>query len=130
MAKSDDRRCRVAAFEDHVAKNAAWPKEHAFATDYRRLASTADRSADSDPVPVGAFGDTEPLAIDFPNGRVIVQPDEMAELANGTVILRRVRTGQKRSNEYDRLDYTLYQLAGESHFGRGFDSSGSAPSHG
>jgi len=45
----------------------------------------------------------------------------MAELPNGTVILRRVRTGQKRSDEYDRLDYTLYQLAGESRFGSGFE---------
>jgi hypothetical protein len=32
-----------------------------------------------------------------------------------------VRTGQKRTDEYDRLDYTLYQLAGESRFGRGFE---------
>ena len=41
----------------------------------------------------------------------------MAELADGTVVLRRVRTGHKRSDEYDRLEYTLYLLAAQKHFG-------------
>jgi len=95
------------------------PADHAFAAEYRRLASQlisvlirsgADRR----------FRNSEPLAIDFPNGRVIVKPNELAELPNGTVMLRRVNTGKKRTNEYDRLDYTLYQLAGESYFGTGF----------
>jgi DNA helicase II / ATP-dependent DNA helicase PcrA len=96
------------------------PTDHAFAAEYRRLASRLIAAL----IQSGAgrrFRDTEQLAIDFPNGRVIVEPDEMAELPDGTVILRRVRTGQKRTDEYDRLDYTLYQLAGESRFGRGFE---------
>lgn len=96
------------------------PKDCGFLADYRRLASRLIAAL----INAGAgrrFRDTEPLAIDFPNGRVIVEPDEMAELPNGTVILRRVRTGKKRSDEYDRLDYTLYQLAGESHFGSSFE---------
>jgi DNA helicase II / ATP-dependent DNA helicase PcrA len=96
------------------------PKDHGFAVDYRRLASRLIASL----IRSGAgqrFREAKPLAIDLPNGRVIVEPDEIADLANGTVILRRVRTGQKRSDEYDRLDYTLYQLAGESHFGAGFE---------
>lgn len=95
------------------------PKDHGFAADYRRLASRLVSAL----IRSGAgqrFREAKPLAIDFPNGRVIVEPDEMADLPDGTVILRRVRTGQKRSDEYDRLDYTLYQLAGESHFGSGF----------
>ena len=54
------------------------------------------------------------------HGRVIVEPDEMAELPDGVVVLRRVRTGYKRSDEYDRLDYSLYHLAGQAHFGGGF----------
>ena len=41
-------------------------------------------------------------------------------MPNGTVVLRRVRTGHKRSDEYDRLDYTLYYLAGQARFGSGF----------
>jgi len=96
------------------------PKDHGFAVDYRRLASRLISAL----IRSGAgqrFREAKPLAIDFPNGRVIVEPDEMADLPDGTVILRRVRTGQKRSDEYDRLDYTLYQLAGESHFSTGFE---------
>ncbi len=95
------------------------PTEHAFAGEYRRLASRLIAAL----IRSGAgrrFRAAEPLAIDFPNGRVIVEPDEVAHLPNGSVMLRRVRTGQKRTNEYDRLEYTLYQLAGELHFGPSF----------
>lgn len=64
------------------------------------------------------FSDAQPLAIDFPNGgRVLVEPDEVAELPDGTIVIRRVRTGYRRSDEYDRLEYTLYLLAAQSQFG-------------
>jgi hypothetical protein len=92
------------------------PTDHAFAADYRRLADRLVRAL----VRLGAgqrFRKAEPLAIDFPNGRVLVQPEEMTELPNGTVVLRRVRTGYKRSDEYDRLDYTLYHLAARARYG-------------
>lgn len=95
------------------------PGDHAFAADYRRLAS---RLVDT-LIRAGAgrrFREAQPLAIDFPNGRVVVEPNEIAELPSGSVMLRRVHTGKKRSDEYDRLDYTLYQLAGEAHFGSQF----------
>jgi hypothetical protein len=65
------------------------------------------------------FRESKPLAIDFPNGRVLVEPSELAELPDGTVVVRRVRTGHKRSDEYDRLEYTLYRLAAEAEFGTG-----------
>jgi superfamily I DNA/RNA helicase len=92
------------------------PTDHAFASDYRRLASRLVCAL----VRAGAghrFREAEPIAIDLPNGRVVVEPDEMAELPDGSVILRRVRTGHKRSDEYDRLDYALYHLAARSRFG-------------
>jgi hypothetical protein len=44
----------------------------------------------------------------------------MAQLPNGTVVLRRVRTGHKRTDEYDSLEYTLYHLAGKARFGNAF----------
>ena len=110
--------------EAEAAFEAIWqtrgPVDHGFAADYRQLASRLISAL----VRSGTgrrFRDAQALAIDLPGGRVIVEPDEMAELPNGTVVLRRVRTGQKRSDEYDRLEYTLYQLAGESHFARGFE---------
>jgi hypothetical protein len=95
------------------------PVDHGFAPDYRRLASRLIAAL----INSGAgrrFRDAEPIALDLPNGRVIVEPNEMAELPNGTVVLRRVRTGYKRTDEYDRLDYTLYHLAGQSRFGTRF----------
>lgn len=104
-----------------AAFDAIWqergPVNHGFAADYRRLASRLIGSL----VRASAgrrFRDSEPLAIDFPNGRVVVEPSEMTELPDGSVVLRRIRTGQKRSDEYDRLDYALYHLAGQARFGR------------
>jgi superfamily I DNA/RNA helicase len=95
------------------------PTDHAFAADYRHLADRLVRAL----VQLGAgkrFRKAEPLAIDFPKGRVLVKPDEMTELPSGTVVLRRVRTGYKRSDEYDHLDYTLYHLAGRAQYGDGY----------
>ena len=82
---------------------ASGPTEHAYAADYLRLAGRLVSAL----VRSGAgrrFRAAEPLAIDFANGRVVVEPDEIAELPNGVVVLRRVRTGHKRSDEYDRLE--------------------------
>jgi DNA helicase II / ATP-dependent DNA helicase PcrA len=91
------------------------PTEHAYAADYLRLAGRLVSAL----VRSGAgrrFRSAEPLAIDFANGRVVVEPDEIAELPNGAVVLRRVRTGHKRTDEYDRLEYSLYLIAGQRHF--------------
>jgi superfamily I DNA/RNA helicase len=93
------------------------PVEHAFAADYRRLADRLVAAL----VRAGAgarFLRSEPIAIDLAGGRVIVEPDEMAQLPDGTVVLRRVRTGYKRDKEYDELQYTLYHLAGGARYGR------------
>jgi hypothetical protein len=95
------------------------PIDHGFAVDYHRLALRLVGAL----VRSGAgrrFRDSEPLAIDLPNGRLVVEPSEMADLPNGTVALRRVRTGSKRGDEYDRLEYTLYHLAGQARFGGKF----------
>ena len=98
---------------------ATGPVDHGFAVDYRRLASGLVSAL----VRAGAgrrFRNAEPLAIDFQNGRVIVEPDEIAESPDGVVVLRRIRTGRKHTDEYDGLEYTLYHLAGQAQFGGGF----------
>jgi superfamily I DNA/RNA helicase/CRISPR/Cas system-associated exonuclease Cas4 (RecB family) len=95
------------------------PIDHGFAADYRRL---ADRLVDA-LVRAGAgkvFRHAEPLAIDFTGGRVVVEPNEIAEMPNGTIVLRRIRTGYKRADEYDELQYALYHLAGGVHYGASF----------
>lgn len=118
QARRDGDPSREAA---EAAFDAIWqergPVDHGFAADYRRLASRL----------IGAlvrasagrrFRDAEPLAIELSNGRVVVEPSEMTELPDGSVVLRRIRTGQKRSDEYDRLDYALYHMAGQAQFGK------------
>lgn len=108
--------------EAEAAFDAIWmergPADHAFAADYRRLATRLIAAL----VNAGAgrrFREAQPLAVDFAGGRVLVEPNELAELADGTVVVRRVRTGYKRSDEYDRLEYTLYQLAARATYGPG-----------
>ena len=41
-------------------------------------------------------------------------------LPNGTVVLRRIRTGYRREKEYDELEYTLYHLAGRARYGSSY----------
>ena len=108
--------------EAEAAFGAIWcergPTDHAFAEDYRCLALRIVGAL----VRAGAdrhFRAPEQMTIDFPNGSAIVEPNELAELPNGTVAVRRVRTGHKRDKEYDRLEYALYQIAAEARFGSG-----------
>ena len=117
-ARSD----RVPTVEEaEVAFEEIWraqgPVEHAFAADYRRLASRLIG------VLIGAgvglsFREAQPLPVDLPSGRVVVEPNEIVDLPGGVVGVRRVRTGHRRSDEYSRLEYALYRLAADAHFGR------------
>lgn len=97
---------------------AGGPADHGFADDYRKLASrlvaALHKSADG-----RLFRKADALALDLANGRVVVEPSEIAELPDGTVVLRKVSTGSMRSDEFDRLEYTLYHLAGRAAFGSG-----------
>ena len=92
------------------------PVAHTFADEYRRLAlqlvGTLIRARTG-----WHSREAEPLAVDFPNGRVFVKPNEITDLPNQKVALYKVRPGHKRSDEYSRLDYILYTLAGQEHFG-------------
>jgi DNA helicase-2/ATP-dependent DNA helicase PcrA len=95
------------------------PVTHGFAAAYKSLADRLVKAL----VELGAgrkFRASEPLAIDLAGGCLIVHPDEMAELPNGTVILRRVRTGSQRQKEEDQLEYALYHLAGRAHYGSSY----------
>lgn len=109
--------------ETEAAFEAIWrergPRIEAYTADYRKLATRLVAAL----VRSGAgrrFRKAEPLAIDFPNGRVIVEPNEIAQLPDGSIVLRRLRTGYRTQQEYDGLEYTLYHLAGTAHFGRSY----------
>jgi superfamily I DNA/RNA helicase/Zn-dependent peptidase ImmA (M78 family) len=88
------------------------PAKHAFEVEYRKIASRiievlvksgADRQ----------FLRIEEVPIEFGHGRVVVEPNEAYRKTNGVTVLRRINTARKRADEYDRLEYTLYHLAGE-----------------
>ncbi len=93
------------------------PVDHAFAADYRHLAGkivdTLVRHGEN-----RQFRASEELPITLSTGRVVVIPDDIYVRADGTVTVRHVRTGYKRSDEYDRLEYTLYILAAQAKYGR------------
>jgi len=115
----------VSAAEAEAAFEAIWrergPIDHAFAADYRALATriinAMIRSGDG-----RAFREAEAIDIRLAHGVIRVEPDEVAELADGTVVLRRVRTGYRRKDEYkstEHIEYGLYIAAGRERFGRG-----------
>ena len=103
-----------AAFEEIWSKRG--PIDHAFEEEYRKLALRLVGAL----IRSGAgqrFRDAKPVVIDFANGKVSVIPNELAEKPDGTIVVRRVRTGYRRSDEYDRLEYTLYKIAAKNAFG-------------
>ena len=55
--------------------------------------------------------------MDFRNGTVIVEPDEIAERSDGVVAIRRIRTGSRGSSEFDKIEYALFLRAAETHYG-------------
>jgi len=92
------------------------PTGHAYEKEYRAL---AERLAEV-LLAVGAdraFHDVNPLPVDLPTGRIWVEPSDVSRLADGRTSIRRVRTGHRRSTEYDRLEYTLYLMAARASFG-------------
>ena len=92
------------------------PVDHAFAKDYRQLAMRfvqfLVKSSEN-----RRFLDEKVLELKLAGGTVTVEPSEVSQLEDGRVAVRRIRTGRKRSKEYDRLEYSLYRLAANARFG-------------
>ncbi|MGJ4903157.1 UvrD-helicase domain-containing protein [Bradyrhizobium sp. HKCCYLS2058] len=108
--------------ETHAAFDAIWaqkgPTDPAYAADYRHLA----RKLVDGLVDAGAsriFREATPLAIDFANGRILIEPAEIAERADGVVVVRRIRSGHRGKTEFEKLEYFLYHAAATKHFGSG-----------
>lgn len=106
--------------ETHSAFDEIWarlgPTEPAYAADYLDLA----RSLVDGLVEAGAgrrFREAEPLAIDFTNGRILIEAAEIAERSDGVIVVRRIRSGHRGEKEFDKLEYFLYQQAATRHFG-------------
>jgi DNA helicase II / ATP-dependent DNA helicase PcrA len=106
--------------ETHNAFDEIWkrrgPTDPAYAADYLNLA----RNLVDGLIEAGAgrrFREAEPLALDFANGRVLVEAAEIAERADGVIVVRRIRSGHRGEKEFEKLEYFLYQRAAIQHFG-------------
>jgi hypothetical protein len=106
--------------ETHSAFDEIWarlgPTEPAYAADYLDLA----RRLVDGLIEAGAgrrFREAEPLAIDFTNGRILIEAAEIAERSDGVIVVRRIRSGHRGEKEFDKLEYFLYQQAATKHFG-------------
>ncbi len=92
------------------------PTDHAFASDYFGLANSVVDGL----IKAGAgrkFRECEPLAINYRNGTIIVEPDEIAEREDGVIVVRKVRTAKRGKSEFDKLEYALYEKAAAATFG-------------
>ncbi len=115
------RKARVSVEQAESSFDDIWtergPTDHGFAADYRRLASTLIstlvRSGES-----LTFREVGDLIIELMGKNVVVEPNEVIECSDGSVTLRKIRTGKKRKDEEDHLEYALYLLAGESAYGK------------
>jgi len=106
--------------ETHSAFNEIWakqgPTDPAYAADYLDLA----RNLVDGLIATGAgrrFREAKPLAIDFTNGRILVEAAEIAERSDGVILVRRIRSGHRGEKEFEKLEYFLYQRAAVQHFG-------------
>jgi DNA helicase II / ATP-dependent DNA helicase PcrA len=115
----------VSVADAEKAFEAIWnergPTDHAFVAEYRSLATriiaALIRSGDG-----RVFRQAEAIEVRLAQGLILVEPDEVAELADGTMVLRRVRTGYRRTSEYqsvDHIEYALYITAARESFGYG-----------
>ena len=93
VSRRDPRRLR------RDMETARGPPDPAYAADYLDLA----RNLVDGLIEAGAgrrFREAEPLALDFANGRVLVEAAEIAERADGVIVVRRIRVAiaEKRSS--------------------------------
>lgn len=94
------------------------PVGHAYAAAYRQLASRFIRNL----LAAGdgrEFLEAKRLPVELSSGTVFVEPSEISRQQDGTISVRRVRTGYCRSDEYSRLEYALYKLAAQAEYGAG-----------
>ena len=94
------------------------PLEHAYEKDYRHIAqqTIASFQAACEGLDIQKV---EAFAVDLLHGKVEVNPDQVAKRGDGTMLLRRIRTGKVSDNEEDEWIYTLYHAAASERYGEG-----------
>lgn len=92
------------------------PKNHGYAEDYyhlgQRLVQYLMKARESH-----HLVKPEVMQISFPEGDISVFPDEITLDEDGNHCVRRIKTGKKGRDEFDRIEYTLLLEAAERHFG-------------
>jgi hypothetical protein len=94
------------------------PLDHAYERDYRDIAQQTIESFQA-----ACYGldiqKVETFAVDLVHGKVEVNPDQVAKRGDGTMLLRRIRTGKLSDKEEDEWIYTLYHAAASERYGEG-----------
>ncbi len=92
------------------------PADHAFADEYRRI---AERLADAlvRHAATGRYQEPTPLPLKLSAGTILVEPHEISQSPDGSVVVRHIRPGHRRATEYERLIYALHRLAARLAFG-------------
>lgn len=84
--------------------------DHGYAEDYLRIGR---RLVDfllgirRDSVPA----EIKPITLVWPECEIIVTPDSVVKATSGQLLVRRIKTGKQRSNEFDDIEFTIFHLA-------------------
>ncbi|MHB1926162.1 MAG: UvrD-helicase domain-containing protein [Leptospirillum sp.] len=94
------------------------PLDHAYEKDYRNIAQQTILNFHT--VCEGLdFQEVEALIVDLVHGKVEVNPDQIARLTDGTMLIRRIRTGKVSDEEEDEWIYTFYHASASERYGQG-----------
>lgn len=88
------------------------PAKHESAAEYRALAMEIAEGVSRLARDV-TFVPSETITLSFTAGDISIEPDQVGHHADGRPLVRRVNTGKKHSDEYDRLEYVAYRLVAE-----------------
>lgn len=94
------------------------PVDHGYAEDYRRIGERLVQYL-IETRQGRQLVKPEVLQVSFPEGKISVLPDEITLDTDGKHSIRRIKTGKKGSDEFDRIEYTLLLEAAERQFGHG-----------
>ncbi|MDC4203617.1 MAG: ATP-dependent helicase [Candidatus Manganitrophus sp.] len=94
------------------------PLDHAYEADYRRIAEQTIVNFEAACAGLDIHK-VEAFSVDLLHGKVEVNPDQVAKRSDGTMLLRRIRTGKLSKDEEDEWIYTLYHTAAAERYGEG-----------
>lgn len=94
------------------------PTGHGYEREYRAIAEQTIASFQAACAGLD-LKEVETFAVDLAHGKVEVNPDQIAQRPDGTMVLRRIRTGKLSGDEKKEWIYTFYHAAGTERYGAG-----------